>query len=345
MKKLILFGAGIQGMKVLNYFGEKQVTCLCDNSKERLDSLKNGGVDDKIELLDLNGLVKRGVDELEMVVITPLNKKISGEIANDLAKYGISSVRVWDVIDKKDLMAKEYVDSLDRQLEFDEAWNERYKRLYVVLPHLQQSARKLGDTQYFSQEYQDLYLDNFIFNRKRGGVFLDIGANDPVFINNTYFFEKVRGWTGLAFEPNPRRCNEWRGKRKTECLNIALGADNGESDFVEYKNDTMSGMKDMVDWDGEVEREYKVPVGRLADILKERGIDRVDFVSLDVEGAELNVLRGIDFNKCKIDYFCVEVDRKDSGYQIRWFLARNGYKLIARMWHDDIWKYEEDGRG
>lgn len=335
---MILFGAGTYGMKVLNYFGKEQVACLCDNNQERLTSL-GGGLTD-VELLDLKGLIERGVREEETVAVTPLDDAVSAEIAGQLAAAGISSVRVCDLIDKADWAAMEYVDSLDRKLEFDEAWNERYKRCYVVLPHLQRPDRKLGEMQYYSQEYQDMYLDNFIFCEKRNGVFLDIGGNDPIFINNTYFFEKERGWTGLAFEPNPRKWEKWK-IRQTECLNVALGAEDGEQVFVEYKNDTMSGMKGVVDWDGEISQEYKVPTRRIADILKERGIDRVDFVSLDVEGAELSVLQGFDFQECRVDYFCVECDKKVSGYQLRRFLARNGYELIARMWHDDIWMYKK----
>ena len=171
---------------MLAYFGKGKVACLCDNSQERLTSLR-GGLTDGVELLDLEDLVKRGIREKELVAVTPLDENVSAEIAEQLAAHGIPSVRVWDIIDKDEFAAKEYIDSLERRFEFGAAGNERYERLYMILPHLQKPDRKLGEVQYYSQEYQDMYLDNFIFCRKRNGVFLDIGGNDPVAINNTYF--------------------------------------------------------------------------------------------------------------------------------------------------------------
>lgn len=341
MQKLILFGAGFYGLRALKFLGRDKVAALCDNDKGRLVKLSYiffdiGGV----ELLDLKGLVARGVHNDEIVAITPLDDSVSDEIKNQLAEHGISSIRLWDIIDKEDLLAERYENVMGKDLLFDLTRNDRYDRLYFILPHEHLQNNKLGETQYYSQENQDIYFDNFIFNRKENGVFLDIGANDPIFINNTYFFEKERGWTGLAFEPNPKKFDLWAKQRKTKCINVALGAYDGEQAFVEYEEDYMSGLKYKVDFNGKIAKEYKVPVRRIADILKNNGIDKVDFVSLDVEGAELDVLKGFDFNSCRIDYFCVECDKKVNGYPVRRFLASNGYKLIARMWHDDIWNRE-----
>lgn len=54
---------------------------------------------------------------------------------------------------------------------------------------------------FFSQYLQDQYLDTKVFKGKRGGVFVDIGANDGVSLSNSYFFEKFRSWRGLWIEP------------------------------------------------------------------------------------------------------------------------------------------------
>ena len=52
----------------------------------------------------------------------------------------------------------------------------------------------------FSQYYQDKAID-FALNRKRNGIFLDIGAHDGGSLSNTFFFECNRNWTGLCIEP------------------------------------------------------------------------------------------------------------------------------------------------
>jgi len=341
MEKIILFGAGTYGLRALNFFGTEKVVGLCDNDKNRLDKLSRILPPRGIELLDLKELAMRGVHKDETVAITPLSSDVSDEIKTQLAEKGIPSIRLWDIVCKSDLLAKEYEGVMGKELELDSLLTDKYERFYFILPHKQLPDRKLGDTQYYSQEYQDMYFDNFIFKRKQNGFFLDIGANDPIVINNTYFFEKERNWTGLAFEPNPAKCVKWKELRKTECVNVALGDKYDEQTFVEYKYDAMSGMKGVVEFNGEIAKEYKVPVRRVADILKNRGIDKIDFVSLDVEGAELSVLNGFDFNSCQVNYFCVECDEKSGGYQVRQFLVHKGYKLIARMWQDDIWEYQD----
>ncbi|MBQ7221015.1 MAG: FkbM family methyltransferase [Synergistaceae bacterium] len=198
--------------------------------------------------------------------------------------------------------------------------------------------RVIDGEEYYSQLYQDYFLDKFIFFRKTGGLFLDIGGNDPVAINNTYFFEKNRDWSGLAFEPIAAQRAKWKDSRKTECLPAALGSTTGEAEFCEYDAHYMSGFTNDVDCSGKVKTRYKVPVMRLADVLSERGIKHVDFVSLDVEGAELEVLQGIDFSSVEIDCFCIENNKgKRKEKPVRQFMTEHGYKMKAWLWIDEVW--------
>ena len=192
--------------------------------------------------------------------------------------------------------------------------------------------------QYYSQAYQDYFLDTYIFFRKKSGFFLDIGGNDPIHINNTYFFEKSRGWKGLAFEPMTAQREKWKTSRTTECLPYALGKMTDQVEFCEYDFHPISGFSSHVKFSGKVKSRYKVPVRRLADILDERRIKHVDFVSLDVEGAEMDVLQGIDFSRVEIDCFTIENNR---GWQkekrLRKFMIDAGYRIKARLWLDEVW--------
>ena len=200
------------------------------------------------------------------------------------------------------------------------------------------TGKIFGGEQYYSQAYQDYFLDRSIFRGKEGGFFLDIGGNDPVRINNTYFFEKSRGWSGLAFEPLASQRGKWDSLRKIECLPFALGSVESEAEFCEYEDDVMSGFSDEVRYSGKVKARYKVPVRRLTGILEERGIKHVDFVSLDVEGAEIEVLKGIDFSRVDIECFTIENDKGlKKGQRIRKFMTEAGYKIKARLWLDEVW--------
>lgn len=214
---------------------------------------------------------------------------------------------------------------------------------FVVLDDQEEYERtgKIFDgEQYYSQAYQDYFMDRFIFRKKEGGFFLDIGGNDPVHISNTYFFEKNRGWTGLAFEPIPEQRGKWKTARTTECLPYALGSKDGESEFCQYEDQAMSGFSRVVEYEGRVKARWKVPVRRLSGILEERGIKHVDFVSLDVEGAEIEVLKGIDFSRVKIDCFTIENNKGfliHKEQRVRRFMLNAGYKLKARLWLDEVW--------
>lgn len=202
---------------------------------------------------------------------------------------------------------------------------------------------------YFSQCGQDMFID-FLFGNKKEGFFLDIGGNDPVKINNTFFFER-KGWSGIAFEPLEKYQAKWIEKRTTPCLPIALGDADKDIMFKEMDHDYLSGIsgvnrngiqKMIADGEVNVVNETIVKQKMLKDVLAERNIENIDFVSLDVEGFELQVLKGIDFEKVTIKCFVIEnVDGIKMIYKIRKYMIDRGYWLIARLETDDIFVHRK----
>ena len=201
---------------------------------------------------------------------------------------------------------------------------------------------------YYGQRGQDWFVDQKIFSGKTDGVFLDVGANDPKELSNTLFFEE-KGWTGLAFEPQERFRKKWEKDRKTVCLPHLLGAQDGEEvTFIEYDTDdwqnALSGVEGYAIEEGvNVENMPKTRTTlkkrRLDNILLEQKLINIDFMSLDVEGFEMEVLQGIDFNKINIDVIIVENDRSHLGDKtLRAFIKKQGYKHIARLSGDDVFR-------
>lgn len=214
---------------------------------------------------------------------------------------------------------------------------------FIILDPYVKTDRIFDGIQYYSQVYQDYYLDRYIFHGKENGIFLDIGGNDPIKINNTYFFEINRNWTGLAFEPMPKMNQRWKEFRKVKCMQVALGRQSGRAEFCEYEDDYMSGIVSNVDYNGKVTNRYKVKVATLESILRHYKITHVDFMSIDVEGVELDVLNGINFGEVAIDYIVIENNKGDKKERpIREFLIRHGYRLKAKLWIDEIWEKKND---
>lgn len=197
---------------------------------------------------------------------------------------------------------------------------------------------------YYSQCGQDWFVD-YLFEQKEKGFYLDIGGNDPIMINNTYYFEK-KGWNGIAFEPLAKYQSKWKDIRNVPCLPIALGKEEKRVSFVEMDQDALSGIKGINDkkirfhWKKlgyKENREIVVQQRMLKNVLEEYGISEIDYVSLDVEGYELQVLEGIDFSKVEIKCFSIEnEDGYKSIFKIRKFMVEKGYRLIARLGQDDI---------
>ena len=199
---------------------------------------------------------------------------------------------------------------------------------------------------HFSQLGQDVWLDRHVFGGRRDGVFLDIGGYDGVTGSNTLFFELFRGWSGLLFEPQPEQHARAAGLRRCPCHCIAIGAEEGSAEFlhVERGYTQMSGLqRGMVERHLAVirsapqhrERLVQVPVRPLAPFLRESGIDRVDYVSLDVEGAEAEILESFPFATVPVTAWSVE--NPYGNRRIGEIMAGNGYRRIAVLGVDEIY--------
>lgn len=193
----------------------------------------------------------------------------------------------------------------------------------------------------YSQFGQDFFVYDMIFGKKKDGFFLDIGANDPIEINNSYLLEQ-NGWKGIAFEPIKEISEQWKNVRETPCVNVAIGDTESEVFFTEVSAHQLSGIG--LGKESEKDRIYKVKQKELKSILVEYGITHVDVAFIDVEGYEMNVLRGIDFEKTDITCICIENNRNGDIFfdiNIRNYLIEKGYILIARLTIDDVFIKKE----
>jgi FkbM family methyltransferase len=180
----------------------------------------------------------------------------------------------------------------------------------------------------YSQFGEDLLLWEY-FGARQDGFFLEAGANHPTKCSQTWLFEQ-QGWKGILVEPIARNCEMLRQQRPgSRVFQCALGAaeQRGRAPFhVAAANDGLSGLA--VNEGVVVEHIEEVEVRTLDEVLAEVGNPRLDLVSIDVEGAELQVLRGFDLPRHHPAMVLIEDHLQH--LSVHRHLARNGYRLVKR---------------
>jgi FkbM family methyltransferase len=219
---------------------------------------------------------------------------------------------------------------------------------YVICLLITSSFFILSASLYKSQVGQDQFLNEMYFKNKKNGVFIDIGAHDGMSLSNTWFFEKELGWRGICFEPLPTVFKQLVENRNCICINECVSADTvGTLLFREVTgySQMLSGVETNYDprHVARIEREITQMGGssKLIEVsscllnseLEKYNFYRIDFLSLDIEGGELSILRSIDFDKF---YICaITVENNYGTPEIRTFLESKGFLFITVLGDTD----------
>ena len=165
-----------------------------------------------------------------------------------------------------------------------------------------------------SQINQDINIIEF-YNQKRGGFFVDVGAYDGIKFSNTYLLEKEYNWNGICIEPGRRFYQKLIDVRSTTCIECAIYRESGlELEFIDCGDDDekgsmLSGLSLSASYrtKNNAKETYLVKTKTLNEILIENNAPNfIDYISIDVEGAETSVLMSIDFNKYTFGYITIE---------------------------------------
>lgn len=224
--------------------------------------------------------------------------------------------------------------------------DERTRRRAPMMRDLYEIERMLGQHRYFSQAGQDRIIDAML-GGKQGGVFADIGGYDGVTGSNTLFFELFRDWAGVLVEPAPTQFRRAQSVRRCDCLPYAVAGEPGQLEFMEVTSGftQMSGF--LADYKPDLlEQVRKDPrhaevihtldAKPLGDILSEAQLGEIDFLSLDVEGAEMAILESFDFNAFDVNFWSIE---NNGGHaDLPKLMNAKGYDLVEFAGVDDIFR-------
>lgn len=196
---------------------------------------------------------------------------------------------------------------------------------------------------YHSQFGQDRAVQE-LFPPGYKGTYVDVGASDGLFISNTAHLEDS-GWRGLCVEADPVEYEALTRNRSCAMVNVACANTTEPMDWQVIPVRGWSGLKELhhelneadisrLEAAGQVET-IKVACRPLQDILEEYGITVIDYLSLDVEGAELSVLESIDWGRTRIKVATVEANRKDQ--RLVRFLLERQFCLWAILHADEMY--------
>lgn len=193
----------------------------------------------------------------------------------------------------------------------------------------------------FSQKAEDIIIDRY-FEHKKRGFYIDIGAYHPKINSNTKFFYN-RGWHGINIEPNPERIKLFKQFRRRDInLNAGVGASKKLETFYELEATGLSTFSkreadSMLKVGHKLKSKMKIQMYRLQDIMKKYVKNEVDFITIDTEALDLEVLEGNNWDKYRPKLICIETidfadlltstkDDSSRKEEISKYLLRKGYE-------------------
>lgn len=177
------------------------------------------------------------------------------------------------------------------------------------------------------------------------GFYVDIGAHHPYRYSNTFFFYRY-GWRGINVEPNPDVALHFQEVRLRDItLSCGCGPVAGSLTYYMFDESALNTFKaEQARWveglgKNRVERTINVSIRTLASILDEYlpAGQAIDFMTVDVEGFDLEVLTSNDWQRFRPEFLLVEILNTElnamTDHEIAVYLRNKGYDLVGKAVH------------
>jgi len=205
---------------------------------------------------------------------------------------------------------------------------------------------------YYSQEGEDILL-NRIFGKQRNGFYVDVGAHHPRRFSNTYYFY-MKGWRGINIDAMPGSMKVFQKLRPNDInLEVAVSEKTQMLTYYMFNEPALNSFSKTIMTEHQTEEHrivdtIDVSSLPLYQILNEHlpFEQKIDFLSVDVEGFDLQVLESNDWDKYRPRVILVEIMNSSLNSLINetiyQFLVSKGYRLFAKLVHTCIFKIEDN---
>jgi FkbM family methyltransferase len=177
------------------------------------------------------------------------------------------------------------------------------------------------------------------FGDKRDGFFVDVGANHYKTTSNTYYLETSLHWSGIAIEPLTEfQADYAKFRPRTRFFPFFvsdISNQRAKMYVLEHSTQTSSGDKTFTEQPGKKLQEMDVPTITLSDLLDSEKVQRVDYMSIDIELWEPKALAGFDIERFQPKLVCIEAHQQVR-QQILDYFTRHHYMLVGKYLRADV---------
>lgn len=194
------------------------------------------------------------------------------------------------------------------------------------------------DERHFTSKYNKNKILDQLFERQHKGIFIEVGGWDGYELSNTYFMEKMRDWTGILVEPIIVRAEEANKNRWCKVVNACVGKETKQVDFchIQGYSEMLSAIKDSyhptynnrvlseIQQHGQHISVYPLDCYTINDLMDKNTMKSADYLSLDTQSSELEVLQVYNVEKNPIKVIGLDTNSVNENEIKTWF-AENGY--------------------
>lgn len=244
---------------------------------------------------------------------------------------------IYSIFKKLGLRVSTYTSSLNQQIEINKLKVKNSKLEFIIRNFTSDEALFLINNvdSSKSQINQDLFVLSQL-NMKKNGYFVEIGATNGVYLSNTFMLEKIFNWDGLLVEPAKTWHKELKEMR--ECnIDLRCVLDNRSSPvtFTEVNDSEYSTIEVFKSSDShenkrkKINSKYTVETVSLTQLLLDHNSPKeIDYISIDTEGSEYEILKSFDFSKYSIECITIEHNNTKNKELIDNIILSNGFKKV-----------------